>query len=1139
MQLKRTYLFGTTVLAGVIAASAPAFAQTAPAPVSQEATQVEEIVVTGSRIRRDPTTAPTPLIQVQREEILATGQATLIDYLAQIPALSNSQIPSDNVGGVLNAQGLNIANLRALGNNRTLTLIDGRRQVGSVGGSLAVSTNTIPRLLIENIEIITGGASSVYGADAVAGVLNFNLRKDFEGVELDLYGAQLSRYGGNFGRRASLLAGKNLFDDRVNVYGFAEYEQLDGIETLDLGFLRDSCALVTVDVDPTNPAAGPNVDGLIDNRVFCGVNTISRPRGGQTTIANTLQPSPLNNPLVGVTNCTSSTQATCFGVNPGKTWVYPEGADARLANFGQRVGVGSTTLNIGGDGENPGFFNQADRVGEVEAQRYQVGTNIRLTNSVTAYLEAKYITESTFATAQPTFFDFYLWDGHYAANETNGRTGITPSNQNQVLRVSDNAFLPAAVRNAILTNTVTNYGNPTVTEPGAPTGTIAAPWARHVSFGEDRSQDNTREIQRYVAAFSGAHGDIGPVRNFGWDLAYTYSKLENVNEEIAVDTQRYVLAADAVVDTAGIVNGRPGEIVCRVQLLNATNPAFTDPNTGLGGLRDWSSRAGQSAGTFGDLRARAEGRAAIDQCVPLNVFGKNRASQEALDYTYASVTVEQTNEQHNAIGSVSGQLWDFWGAGSIGLALGAEWRKEFAEGVGRDRDTGDRQLFLNTSPDFPGASYETRELFAEVSLPLFRDSFLGQYAELSGSYRYSDYTTVGETDVYGVNLVYRPVSDFAIKSSFNTSVRVPTLVENFSPFGQTFANGFADPCATAAINASALAADIRQNRIANCTALAAAKGLTYDFAGSTLDPNDDYAPVYSGGVAGVNGGNPFLLPEESESFTFSTVWTPSFIPRFNLVLDYYEIEITNVIAAVTAQTAANNCVNGPSLNAGACNTIFRRVAGTAGGGTTAAERSEGFKVGAPAGDPIGGFIQGSINYAKRTVRGLDFTASYAIDTQEMFGWNLGTFQNSLRGSWLIEQKQFNNIDNPADFTEFSSTLQVGGSFPRVRLANSLVWSPNEAMSFTWVVDWQTSQDIVQPRAIVTNIDNRPLDYLSTGNFVRHDLAARFNVRDDVTLRVGVSNVFDARQRDILGATLYSNFDPYGRRVNVSLNFRPW
>lgn len=269
MKLKRNYLFGSTILAGVVAVSAPAWAQVPQTDAEAvSATQVEEIVVTGSRIRRDPVTSPTPLIQIKGEELLSSGQATIIDYLAQIPALSNSQIPSDNVGSVLNAGGLHVANLRALGSNRTLTLIDGRRQVGSAGGTLVVSTNTIPRLLIESTEIITGGASSVYGADAVGGVLNFQLKKDFEGIELDVYGSQLTRHGDNFAQRASLLVGKNFLDDRLNIYAFGEYEHLDGIESMDLDYIRRGNVLLGVDADPTSPANGPVYDGATDNLLF-------------------------------------------------------------------------------------------------------------------------------------------------------------------------------------------------------------------------------------------------------------------------------------------------------------------------------------------------------------------------------------------------------------------------------------------------------------------------------------------------------------------------------------------------------------------------------------------------------------------------------------------------------------------------------------------------------------------------------------------------------------------------------------------------------------------------------------------------------------------------------------------------------
>lgn len=171
MKLKRNYLFGTTVLAGILAMSAPAWAQAQQtAAEAADATQVDEIVVTGSRIRRDPVTAPTPLIQVSRETLLTTGQNTVIDYLATIPALMNSQVPSDTTAGVLNAGGLSLPNLRSLGSGRTLTLVDGRRHVGSPQGTLAVDVDTIPRLLIESVEIVTGGAASVYGSDAVSGV---------------------------------------------------------------------------------------------------------------------------------------------------------------------------------------------------------------------------------------------------------------------------------------------------------------------------------------------------------------------------------------------------------------------------------------------------------------------------------------------------------------------------------------------------------------------------------------------------------------------------------------------------------------------------------------------------------------------------------------------------------------------------------------------------------------------------------------------------------------------------------------------------------------------------------------------------------------------------------------------------------
>ncbi len=1115
MLLKRKYLFGTTILAGVMAVTAPAFAQDQLPGVNvqgqsdRQATEIDEVVVTGSRIRRDPTNAPTPLIQVSREALLSTGQSTVVDYLATIPALSNSLVPSDTTGSNLNDGGLSFANLRSLGTGRTLTLVDGRRHVGASAGNLAVDIDSIPRLLIENIEIVTGGASSVYGADAVSGVLNFQLRRDFEGLEIDANYGMINQ-DGQANKRISALIGTNLLDDRLNLYAFGEYEDIDEVQSLDIDWLEAAHAFVGIDADPTNAP----YDGMLDNAVFSGVRTLSRPRWGQTTLANSQRPSPLNDPDVPLASCTALTSANCYSLDPTKTYVF-EGNTARLANFGQRIGnVGSSrTLNIGGDGENPNNFGQESRVPESTSQRYQVGANFAVADNIDLSVEYKFITEDTFDISQPTFFDIFL-------HETVGTSGANPTWTNQIravsqfdLRYSDNAYLPQNVKDAITANTVQNWtanANTDGTASGAP---VSRAWARHSLFGPQRTQDNTREVERYVIALSGDLDQVGFIKNIDWDLSWVSGEARNENIERGVDVQRFALAADAVVDTAGVVNGRPGEIVCRARRIE---------RSGVGDLDDYvrSVFGGRTA-----YNTNAEFKRAVDQCVPLNVFGAGNQSQAALDYVDAAITVSHVNQQDQGLAVVSGQLWDFWGAGEIGVAIGAEYRKEYTEGVGRSAGTGDRLLFLNTGADFAPAEYESKEWFAELSIPLFRDSWMGEYAELSGSYRAFDYTTAGEGDVYGVNLVWRPIQDIAFKTSFNTSFRAPNLGENFAPASQTFANGFVDACATLQI--AAQNAEVRANRIANCTALATAAGFVgptaFDFAGATATNLDDFNPTYSSGIAGINSGNPNLTPEESESFTFSTVLQPRWFPNLSIILDYYEIELSRVIVSPSAVALTAACVSGASLNPDACGVVFRN------------NPTIPFGVGRAPGHPIGGFIQSPVNLAALTTRGLDFTARYSLDTEEAFGLNWGRFDYRVGGLWLIEQENFTNVADPTDGTEVGSTI----FFPRVRLTSSLTWSPNDIWSVNWSVDWQTAQDSVNFRDNIGNLDTRPFETYDTGNFARHDFTVRWNARDDLSVRMGVVNAFDAEQPKYLGGTLLSNMDPYGTRFFVGLNYRPW
>ena len=180
-QKTRNRLLSTTMIGGfaALAFAAPAMAQTAPAP--QEETQLDEVVVTGSRIPQTNLVTTSPVTQVTGEDIDIAGVTRVEDLVNQLPqafAAQNSTVSNGSSGTAT-------VSLRNLGSSRTLVLIDGRRMGYGSPNDDAADLNQIPEQLVERVEVLTGGASAVYGSDAVAGVVNFIMKKDFEGVQLD------------------------------------------------------------------------------------------------------------------------------------------------------------------------------------------------------------------------------------------------------------------------------------------------------------------------------------------------------------------------------------------------------------------------------------------------------------------------------------------------------------------------------------------------------------------------------------------------------------------------------------------------------------------------------------------------------------------------------------------------------------------------------------------------------------------------------------------------------------------------------------------------------------------------------------------------------------------------------------------
>lgn len=195
------------------------------APTWAEAVAVEEIVVTGSRAVTNGNAAPTPVTVIGRDQLNLSAPTSVADALAQVPEFRSSSRPSSFVtpqtvtGAFLS--------LRGLGQNRTLTLLDGRRVTPTTADG-RVDVNTFPDLLIKRVDVVTGGASAAYGTDAVAGVVNFVIDGQFEGVKVDV-GAGVSGQGDNQSYKARIAAGTSLLGGRLHLVGSFDYFDSKGV----------------------------------------------------------------------------------------------------------------------------------------------------------------------------------------------------------------------------------------------------------------------------------------------------------------------------------------------------------------------------------------------------------------------------------------------------------------------------------------------------------------------------------------------------------------------------------------------------------------------------------------------------------------------------------------------------------------------------------------------------------------------------------------------------------------------------------------------------------------------------------------------------------------------------------------------
>lgn len=328
----------------------------------------EEVVVTGSRIRLTPGfDTPNPVVSLGAEALQASGTTNLTDFLTGYPALQGSSTSGDNSGdrAGIGYTGLNLLDLRNLGTQRTLVLVDGRRHVSGVPGSAAIDINTIPNDLVERIEVLTGGASAIYGADGVTGVVNFILKKNFDGITARAQ-AGISEYGDAGQRLFSVTAGKNFAGGRGNFAISYEYGIDDRLQTRDRANLRGTDAI-----------------GFYRN-----------PNGTTPTYV------PLNNIRYFDTNREGGIDIDQDGfpdylVNAGGA-VVPFDPGTFVPNFYQQGGNATLVSDY-----------RNDLLPKVERHVVNALTHFDVSDAVTIFAEAKYANTRSFSLAQPTF-DYYL-----------------------------------------------------------------------------------------------------------------------------------------------------------------------------------------------------------------------------------------------------------------------------------------------------------------------------------------------------------------------------------------------------------------------------------------------------------------------------------------------------------------------------------------------------------------------------------------------------------------------------------------------------------------------------------------------------------------------------------------------------------
>ncbi|WDI32451.1 TonB-dependent receptor [Hyphococcus flavus] len=1022
----RHSLLAATALTSVTAFAAPA--------VAQDDGDDDVIVVTGSRIQNANINSSSPVFQVDADEIDTRGVVRVEDLINVLPQAFAAQ--TSNLANGSN--GTSSVDLRNLGPQRTLVLMDGKRLPYStvIGGAASSAStanlDTIPTALIERVDVVTGGASAVYGSDAVAGVVNFIMKHDFEGFEVDgQVGFFQDGNGGEFenalldsfgiARPGSVLDGRNVnvsttfgantADGRGNVTMFLQYQNQNEVRQAERDYSK--CAYGT---SSTSPQA---LGGI----VCAGSSTFRR---------------------IGLSNSNPNFPAGLHLQEDG-TLVPYTGAPDQLFNFA------------------PDNFIQRnnERFNITALARYEV------TDDIEAYL-----------------------DLGFTENTTDSQIAFSGTFFRNFMINCDNPFLQAPVPGG---GTLAEAGlgctpaqvatglNPDGSFADVNFGGVAGPGYRNVN-GNPRSTGTALSTFRAVGGFRGLIAD-----NWAWDVFGQFARTRQNSQSIGDLNFQSVQNAFFAVDDG------MGNVVCR---------------------------GGQTG------------------CLPLNIFsrpgGVDQVTPEVAQSIQGNGFVTGTVEQIVLGGTIGGDLgssgFQFpWAEDGVQALIGAEYREDRLVRNPDDVSQIPGGLGLTGvgggTPPLAG-EVSVWELFMETNIPLIQGKSFFEEFGINGAYRFSNYSTSSdstpdndfETHTFAAGVSWVPVPEVRLRGQFQRAVRAPSIFNLFSAQNTALFNA-TDPCANQPSNGNMPVATAAQ---------CAFTGVTPAQYG-TLPAN----PAQQ--LNAVTGGNPFLEPEKSDTYTAGVLLQPSFMNGLTLSVDYFDITVNNAISTIAPNVALTQCLaNGdPAF----CGLIVRDQDGSLFASPVP-----------PTGSPFqfAGVQATNVNIANFATRGIDLAASYGMD-MDMIGLGGWGSMNFNYVSTILMESSSVPVPGVTTTVECKGLYRGNncvGPIPTYKHRMRTTWQTpwNIDVTATWRYLSEVTLDQGQSTGgAFTPSGNVLDDKLDSANYL--DLAMQWYLRENLTLRAGINNVM-GRDPELStqagtapgnGDTFPGTYDAAGRFIFFGIN----